>query len=217
MNLEQLIATFLVSGNAVKKTEMELYLRNQFAFIGIQKPIRNEIQKPFIQELKNEKFINWEMVFQLWQREEREFQYVALDYLITKKKFLKPEDILHLKELIVTKSWWETVDTITSHLIGYLFVNFPETRNDIGSWSTSKNMWLRRTSIIAQLKSKEKTDVIFLEKVILSNLGSDEFFINKAIGWMLRGYSKTNPAWVKAFLQKHQLQPLSIKEASKYL
>lgn len=217
MNLNQLITTFLASGNAQKKSEMELYLRNQFPFIGIQKPIRSELQKPFIQSLKSEKKIDWDLVSLFWQREEREFQYVALDYLISKKKFLQPEDVSVLKELIITKSWWETVDTITSHLIGFLFLNFPETRNEINSWRTSKNMWLRRTSIIAQLKSKEKTEIEFLEKAILANLGSDEFFINKAIGWALREYSKTNPKWVRHFLTKNKLQPLSVKEASKYL
>ena len=66
---------------------------------------------------------------------------------------------------------------------------------------------------------KEKTDTDLLEKVILNNLGQSELFINKAIGWSLRNYSKVNPDWVEAFIDRYreQLSPLSIREGSKYL
>ena len=50
-------------------------------------------------------------------------------------------------------------------------------------------------------------------------LRSDEFFINKAIGWSLRNYSRTNLVWVINFIIKYRtlMNKLSIKEASKYL
>ena len=62
-------------------------------------------------------------------------------------------------------------------------------------------------------------DTELLEKIILNNLGSDEFFINKAIGWALRDYSKVNREWVTNFIEKHKnkLSTLSIKEGSKYI
>lgn len=58
-----------------------------------------------------------------------------------------------------------------------------------------------------------------MERIIKNNLGSNEFFINKAIGWSLRDYSKVNPDWVRDFLSKYEndLAPLSKKEAGKYL
>ena len=64
---------------------------------------------------------------------------------------------------------------------------------------------------------KEKTDTEFLSKAILYNSQTNEFFINKAIGWALREYSKTDKQWVKNFIEQNTLQPLSIKEGSKYL
>jgi 3-methyladenine DNA glycosylase AlkD len=86
-------------------------------------------------------------------------------------------------------------------------------------WSISDNIWLKRVAIDFQQEYKAETNTDLLEKIICNNLGSDEFFINKAIGWSLRDYSKVNPEWVKAFLIKHkgQLSTLSLKEASKYL
>ena len=54
---------------------------------------------------------------------------------------------------------------------------------------------------------------------IVNSFGSDEFFINKAIGWSLRNYSRTNLVWVINFIIKYRtlMNKLSIKEASKYL
>lgn len=58
-----------------------------------------------------------------------------------------------------------------------------------------------------------------LEKILLNNFGSSAFFINKAIGWSLRDYSKTNPDWVRNFVETHKdkMNKLSIREASKYI
>lgn len=62
-------------------------------------------------------------------------------------------------------------------------------------------------------------NVKLLNTILENNLGQEEFFINKAIGWALRDYSKTDPTWVQDFIQIHQdnMAPLSIKEGSKYL
>ena len=86
-------------------------------------------------------------------------------------------------------------------------------------WSKSDNIWLRRVSIDFQQRFKEKTNSKLLEQVIINNLGSNEFFINKAIGWSLREYSKTEEQWVKDFIKKNkdQMNKLSIKEAMKLI
>jgi 3-methyladenine DNA glycosylase AlkD len=82
-----------------------------------------------------------------------------------------------------------------------------------------ENIWLRRIAIDHQLARKDKTDTALLEQIIVNNLGQREFFINKAIGWSLREYSKTNPDWVRGFIEQHKdgLSPLSVREGSKYL
>ncbi len=86
-------------------------------------------------------------------------------------------------------------------------------------WSSDDNFWLRRVAIDHQLLRKDKMKTNLLEKILINNLNQSEFFINKAIGWILRDYSKTNPDWVRTFIEKHknQMANLSIKEASKYL
>lgn len=86
-------------------------------------------------------------------------------------------------------------------------------------WSTNPDMWLRRVAIIHQLGYKDKTSTDILKIIIINNLGSHDFFINKAIGWSLRDFSKTNPQWVKTFIEqyKKQMNKLSIKEGSHYI
>ena len=134
------------------------------------------------------------------------------------QSYLKDSDLPKLEQLVVTKSWWDTVD-ILDRIVGSLVYDKPEMEKLILQWSLSDNIWLRRVAIDHQLLRKEKTDVQLMEKVLLNNLDQTEFFINKAIGWVLRDYSKTNPDWVARFIEKNKerMADLSIKEASKYL
>ena len=116
--------------------------------------------------------------------------------------------------MITHKSWWDTVDYIAANLLGTYFKLYPEQRQIyVKNWLASGNFWLQRSAILFQLKYKDQVDTEMLSHVITSLLGSKEFFINKAIGWMLREYGKTNPAWVVDFVNGHQLEKLSQKEA----
>ncbi|RSJ92141.1 DNA alkylation repair enzyme [Streptococcus cristatus] len=145
-------------------------------------------------------------------------QYAALDYLEIRKKLLTPSDLPRLKKLAQTKSWWDTIDFL-DRLVGSIIARFPETKEIILSWSCDKDFWLRRLAIDHQLLRKEKTDTELLEKILVNNLSQTEFFINKAIGWALRDYSKTNPDWVRDFIERHraEMAALSLREGSKYL
>lgn len=86
-------------------------------------------------------------------------------------------------------------------------------------WSKDEDFWVRRIAIDHQLYRKEKTNTKLLEAILVNNFGSNKFFINKAIGWSLRDYSKTNPELVIEFVEKckDKMDKLSIKEASKYI
>lgn len=204
--------------NEEKAATMSAYLKHQFLFLGVMKPIRVQVQKEWLVKLVSQKEINWELIHQLWLLEEREYQYVALDYLVKMKKYLVASDIEQLKCLIVTKSWWDTIDLLASHLVGELCRRHPELiESHLKSWSVDTNMWLRRSAILFQLKYKDQTNPNLLANIINENSHSKEFFIAKAIGWALREYSKTNQEWVRGFIENHDLQPLSVREGSKYL
>jgi 3-methyladenine DNA glycosylase AlkD len=104
-------------------------------------------------------------------------------------------------------------------IVGDIALRHPEVNDTLLSWSVDENFWLRRLAIDHQLTRREKTGTRLLERILVNNFGQSEFFINKAIGWALREYSKTNPAWVRDFVDRHKdaMTPLSIKESRKYI
>ena len=128
------------------------------------------------------------------------------------------EDIPKIKEYITKKEWWDTIDCFDA-IIGEIGLRDHHVDDFMLEWSMDEDFWLRRIAIDHQLSRKEQTKEDLLEQIIVNNLGSREFFINKAIGWSLREYSKTNPTWVKEFIDKYKdkLDKLSIREASKYI
>ena len=120
--------------------------------------------------------------------------------------------------MIVNKSWWDTVDYIAVKLVGKHFENFPELiPKHIKTWNSSGNLWLNRTAILFQLQYKKKTDINLLFDIIEKQAGSREFFIQKAIGWVLREYSKTDENAVRKFVMQTNLSSLSKREALKWL
>lgn len=206
---------FRLSANPELAKSMKAYMRGQFDYLGIQSPLRKKISRDFI---KTQKIVDWVFIFKCWEQPYREFQYLAIECLDKLKASLKPQDISNLKILITTKSWWDTVDGLDV-IVGIIALNYPEVTDTITKWSTGENIWLRRTAIDHQLLRKDKTDTALLERIIIDNLGTSEFFINKAIGWSLREYSKTNPDWVRTFITKHKakMSQLSVREGSKHL
>ncbi|MCW6676658.1 DNA alkylation repair protein [Aerococcaceae bacterium NML180378] len=212
-------AAFETQRNIEKAKQMAAYMRNQFVYYGLQTPERRRIYQPLLKEAHKTKMIDWQFLDQCWVDPHREFQYLVTDYLIALQKELTYEDIeRHLKYYATTKQWWDTIDGL-DRIIGN--VAFADERvNDLMlSWSQDEDMWLRRIAIDHQLTRKNKTNKELLAQIIVNNLGSEEFFINKAIGWSLRDYSKINPDWVRNFVEQHRqrMAPLSIREASKYL
>jgi 3-methyladenine DNA glycosylase AlkD len=147
---------------------------------------------------------------------EREYKYFAMELMVKMKK-KAGHDAIHFYEGLLTRgSWWDTIDLIAPSLVGYHLRQFPEERQGyVDKWIHSGNMWLQRSSILFQLKYKKETDTRLLTDIILRLNYSKEFFIRKAIGWSLREYSKTDPAFVKKFVAEHELSGLSRREALK--
>ncbi|WP_250675455.1 DNA alkylation repair protein [Paraclostridium ghonii] len=213
-----IIDIFKENKNQENALYMKKYMNNKFEFLGIKSPKRKELQKDFLKQIDKKSSIDKELVRTLWNQEYREYQYLAIDYLVKKKKQLEKEDILFIKGLINNKSWWDSVDILAAHLLGEICKMYPELVEEyIHSWSKDENIWIRRSAILYQLKYKDKLDTETLRIIINDNIQDDDFFIKKAIGWILREYSKTNKNWVLKFINENQLSNLSMKEAIKYI
>lgn len=123
-----------------------------------------------------------------------------------------------MEVFVKTNQWWDSIDVMNT-IIGDIGLLDPRVDELMLKWSTDKDFWLRRVAITHQLMRKINTNTELLEKILVNNFGSDEFFINKAIGWALRDYSKTDPDWVRNFIENHweKMSKLSIREGSKYI
>jgi 3-methyladenine DNA glycosylase AlkD len=215
---DALIAAFYAHRDTAKAVFMAKYMKDKFPFLGISKPARAALQRPFLARAKKAAAVDWAFVARLWALAEREFQYLAVDYLMAVKNGLQPGDIDMLAGLIAAKPWWDTVDALAANVVGPLCVRQPElVAGHILPWARGENIWLARTALLYQLKYKDETDTDVLGRVIGLTCGTKEFFLNKAIGWALREYSKTDREWVRAFIAGNRLHPLSVREGSKYI
>ena len=217
MKVEDIFQGLKEVANPEDAIHMKAYMTDQFEFLGVKTPVRRKLSKVFFK--KNSSLaIDWKFIHQAWDNPYREMQYVVLDYLQLKQKALTPSDLPKIKKLAQTKPWWDTIDFLCRS-VGFICLHYPETKKFVLEWSRDEDFWLRRIAIEHQLLQKEETDVQLLEQILINNLNQTEFFINKAIGWALRDYSKTNPDWVLEFIEKYKdkLSKLSIKEGSKYL
>ncbi len=214
-----MLEVFTQHKNLERAAQQEAYMRNQFPFFGLNKIERTALQKNVFKKypLTTERDLILAMRL-LWHYKERECKYAALDLGIVYKKLWTPAlyDVIH--ECVITDSWWDTVDTLASHYMGFLVARYTELQPYMYTWIVDEYVWKRRVALLHQLKYKKATNVAVLEHFCILRMHEREFFIAKAIGWILREYSKTDPEWVRLFINSHKksLQPLSVREGSKY-
>ena len=218
MNFKQFCSDILILSDPEKAKQMSSYMRNQFEFLGVPADRRREASKKQFETAKDENEIDWEFVEACWDQKFREFQYAAIDYLTLMQHFLQEEDLEKIEALILDKPWWDTVDNL-NRPVGTLVMTYPQLEDKMREWSLSEEIWLHRSAIIFQLGFKKFTNAELLYEIIQNNFDSKEFFINKAIGWALREFSKTDPDSVAGFLReyKHRLATVSYREATKIL
>ena len=216
--IESLKTAFKENSNPENAKSMVKYMRNHFTFFGIKTEERRSIFKSIWEENKIEITQNTrEIALNLFAEKEREFHYCAIEIIIKQlKRNYKKEDIILVEKLLTTNSWWDSVDTIAKNILGEYLLQHPnEVFHIIEKFSNSNNIWLNRSVILFQLGYKKNTNFDLLKSECEKHKTSNEFFIQKAIGWALREYSKTNPEQVKNYVNISNLMPLSQKEALK--
>ncbi|MFN4298632.1 MAG: DNA alkylation repair protein [Thermaurantimonas sp.] len=221
--VDWLLDAYRDAADPMKKSSMEAYMRNQFAFMGVPAPVRKAIQKQWLKEVASVATPQAaiELVQHLYTLNEREFQYTAIDLLAAKRRLFSDVEMQNLLEkCITTKPWWDTVDFLATNVAGKWLYNRKDLLEEMGSrWLHSNHLWLMRSALLFQLKYKNKTDFDLLSQYILFLADRRDFFIQKAIGWALREYSKSNPKQVDTFVNKHDnvLSSLAKREALKWI
>ena len=150
--------------NPENAISMAKYMKNLFPFYGIKTVQRREIFKEVYKTNKDELTQNFrEIAWELFNKEFRELHYCGIEILIKNlKNNYQKDDIKLIEKLIVTNSWWDSVDTISKNILGHYLIEFPEeTEKVIEHFSNSNNMWLNRSAILFQLGYKKNTNYEF--------------------------------------------------------
>jgi 3-methyladenine DNA glycosylase AlkD len=194
---------------------MQRYMKGIAPFFGIKTPQRRALLKAHVDRYGLPPIAELPAICRsAFAQPEREWHYTAVDLLVRMAKKLGPEHLPVLEDLITSQSWWDTVDLLASNVVGVILKRHPK---EIARWNTrwieSPDLWLNRTAILFQLKWKGDTDQDLLFANIRRHAGHTDFFIRKAIGWVLRAYSATDPDAVRAFARSTPLAPLSLREA----
>lgn len=218
-NIIELEQLFIKNSDEDNAFLMQKYMKGKFSFYGIKTPLRKKITSSFLKNIGYPDLDSaYEISKQFWNKSQREWQYAAIDLLQHYKNKWNKSFLELFTYLIIHKSWWDTVDAIASRIVGPFMLLHPELeKKNVRKWCNSDNLWLQRTSIIYQLNFKELTRKSLLTECILKHKQSNEFFLQKAIGWALRQYARQNPDWVLNFIETNKLKPLSRREAMKHL
>jgi 3-methyladenine DNA glycosylase AlkD len=203
---------------------MQAYMKSAMPFRGVKTPARVALVRRVVADRPPGDRARWEAVVRaLWDGAEfREERYVALDLCV--HRLARPwqdADTLPLYDhLVVDGAWWDHVDTVATRLVRPVLVaDRPGVEPTVRRWAVDDDMWRRRAAILAQVGAKRATDVALLADVVDANVDDRRFFIRKAIGWALRDLAKTDPAWVRGFVdaRAERLSPLSRREATRHL
>jgi 3-methyladenine DNA glycosylase AlkD len=219
---KKLRVALLKVADAKKSLGMQAYMKSSMPYLGVQTTALRKVCKAFFVAADFETATTWEkLVLELWGNAKyREERYAALYVLEDRRAlpFQKPSTMKLYEKLIVEGAWWDYVDVIAAHRVGYLLEKYPvPLHRKLVAWSKSPNMWKRRTAILAQLSFKKRTDLDLLYACISPSLGSKEFFLQKAIGWALRQYAWTDPKEIRRYLKEQgaNISALSRREALK--
>ena len=216
--LSDIIAAYRAAANPANAAPMAAYMKHRFPFLGVKAPERKVMEREIFAQHNTAKLPEiMPLLRRLYHQPEREFHYLAVAWLQKRSKEFSAAAIADLRYFITTHSWWDTVDSLASHGLADWCQQFPERWHETALTMTqSDNLWLQRAAIIHQLFYKAQTDTDLLEMTIQPHIRSKEFFLQKAIGWALRQYAKTDADWVRDFAEAHPLAPLSRREALKH-
>ncbi len=218
--VEEIQQALAAAADPEKAGPMQAYMKTEQPFYGVQAGPRRKLFKQIAKRHELPDRASFEqVVLELWQGEHREEMYQALEAAEYFRAFRTPEAWPLFERLVRTATHWDTLDWIAAKLISPLVLEHREFEQQLRAWAGDENLWVRRASLLAHLHHDEATNTDLLAETILRLAGETEFFIRKAIGWVLRDLSYSRPGWVRQFVESHadELSGLSRREALKQL
>lgn len=200
---------------------MARYLKTEMPFYGVKSPVRRPVYREVRARLQPETDEEYAHVVRaFWRLPHREEKYLAIGLAGDYRHFNTSKHLDLHRDIIVEGAWWDFVDPVAVKCVGRaLLAERSVVAPVMEEWVESTDFWLRRSALLAHLGHKERTDEAVLFDHCLRLAHENEFFIRKAIGWVLREYAKTAPVSVARFVVEYRdrWSGLTFREATKHL
>ncbi|MBM7519012.1 DNA alkylation repair protein [Nocardioides nitrophenolicus] len=221
MSLPAAVRTSLrAAADASLAPGQQAYMKSAMPFLGVRVPDVRRLVRDLVRDLGiGDPAELSAAARELWDEATHREERYAAAALVGLRPLRGDLGLVPFHEHVArTGAWWDHVDE-AAHRVAELHDAHPEeTATVVLRWSSDEaSFWVRRLAIISQLGRKERTDLDLLAAVLEPNLAEREFFLRKAVGWSLREVAKVDPAWVRAYVERHELSPLSRREALKHL
>jgi 3-methyladenine DNA glycosylase AlkD len=210
------------AGSAARAAGEKAYLKSDLRFWGTsQDTIRAAVREycaahpgPTRAELRA-------IAQSLYATDVHELRASAIGVLERERETLDGRDLPWVIALVRKSKSWAYVDWIAPKVIGDVIARDPRARKQLRVWAKDTDFWVRRTALLAEHDALRAGggDFALWSRLAAAMLDEREFFIRKAIGWVLREVSKKRPELTYAFLRTHRdrVSRLSLLEGAKYL
>ncbi|MBI4818623.1 MAG: DNA alkylation repair protein [Deltaproteobacteria bacterium] len=209
-------------GDMSRAEAQKAYMKSELDFLGVSQP---DVRKIASELVKSHSDMSHPELLQLarasFSSRSFDLRSVAIGVLEKKKKTLEADDLELLVGLVRTASCWAHVDWLATKVAPAVLGKRDDAKVDLRRWAVDSSFWVRRTALLAQLDELRagRGDFELFEEIAVPMLPEKEFFIRKAIGWVLRETSRKRPKLIRDFVKKHeaQMSGLTKREATKHL
>jgi 3-methyladenine DNA glycosylase AlkD len=222
--MEAVRAALRVAADPAVAPGQQVYMKSAMPYCGVTAPRLKQALRPILAAYAPSERAVWESTVRaLWDEATHREERYAATALARHRSARQWQDLAALDlylHLVVTGAWWDHVDEVAGHLVGGVLAGHrAEVTPVLRAWSREDDLWVRRTAVLSQIRHRTDTDTQLLHDVFVNNVDDRSFWLRKAIGWALREYSKSDPAWVRAEvdLLGERLSALSRREATRRL
>lgn len=209
-------------GTTDRAVNEKRYLKSELEFLGVKVPLVRKEARAWLREnpeLEREELLA--LADELWGRGVHELRSFAIDLAIFRLESLEQGDLRTVERWLREAKTWAHVDALAVQLVGKLLERFPGVARTLDRWSHDDDFWIRRSAMLALLLGLRQGggDWDRFSAYADRMLEENEFFIRKAIGWILRETAKKRPEIVYEFLRGRidRVSGLTLREGSRSL
>ena len=208
-------------GSEERAVGAKAYLKSDLAFLGVTTPVLRATVKQLAREAELDHDALVDTVVALWARGIFELRAAAVELLVMHVGLLGPADMAVLERLLRESRTWALVDFLSTAVVGTVVVEHPELASTLDRWAADDDFWIRRAAMLSLLVPMRKGggDFARFARYADAMLEEREFFIRKAIGWILREVGRKRPELVVDWLapRAHRAAGLTLREATRHL